>query len=89
MKTFHKDPDAVLDYQIDWSDWLDTDTIADSTWTAPDDGITMDSDEASTTATVVWLSGGTAGDIYTLTNHITTDGGREDDRSIQIVMTNK
>jgi len=83
--TFTKDPDATLDYQIDWSDWLDSDTISTSTWTVPS-GITKDSDTASTTATTIWLSGGTAGESYELVNQIVTAAGRTDDRTITVIV---
>ena len=33
-RNFTKDPDAVLDYEFDWSAWLGTDTIATHTVTA-------------------------------------------------------
>lgn len=84
--TYIKDPDAVLDYSINWSSWLVAgDTIVTSTWAA-DDGITIDSDSNTTTATTVWLSGGGAGESYDVTNHIVTDDGREDDRTITILV---
>ena len=86
--TFEKDPEAVLDYQVDWSDWLGTDTIAASTWTVPS-GITKDSDTNTTTTATFWLSGGTAGENYKLVNHIVTVGGREDDRTITVQVRNK
>jgi len=78
-----KDPGAVLDYAIHWSAWLDTDTITDSEWTATE-GITVDSSSFTDTVSTVWLSGGTAGESYIVTNHITTVAGRQDDRSIKI-----
>jgi len=81
--SYIKDPDSVLDYAIDWSAWLDTDTITDSDWTATD-GITVDSNTFTDTVSTVWLSGGTAGDTYTVTCHITTAAGRQDARSIKI-----
>jgi len=81
---FLKDPNAVLDYQVDWSDWLDEDTISSSAWTVPD-GITKDSDTTTTTTTTIWLSGGTAGTEYTLVNRIVTAGGRTEDRTITIL----
>ena len=84
VERFLKDPDAVLDYEIDWSTWLGTDTINNSSWTTGT-GITIDSDTNTTTAAKVWLSGGTAGIRYTLTNSIVTAAGREEDRSIEIV----
>lgn len=82
-QTFTKDPNAVLDYRVDWSTWLDGDTIATSTWIIPA-GITKNSDTNSTTATTIWLSGGTVGIRYELTNRITTAGGRTEDRTIKV-----
>lgn len=91
FQRFDKDPDATLDYVIDWSDWLTGgDTITDATATAatatgqPADII--DSFEFNTTTTTVWLSGGTPGHNYLLTVHATTDEGREDDRSFLVVI---
>lgn len=87
-RSFTKDPDGVLDYQIDWSDWLGTDTIVTSTWTVGT-GITKDSDTNTTTTATIWLSGGTAGTMYTLVNRITTTDGRTDDRSIYVTVKEK
>ncbi|WP_027949861.1 hypothetical protein [Haliea salexigens] len=86
-----KDPDAVLDYSIDWSAWLVDDTITTSSWsvTGADSDLTVDSDSKSTTATTVWLSGGTLGLTYTVTNRITTGDGRTDDRSIAVDVLEK
>jgi len=81
-----KDPNAVLDYSIDWSTWLATsETITASSWTVPT-GITQTTPAPSFTNTIttIWLLGGTVGTTYTLTNHITTNQGRQDDRSITI-----
>jgi hypothetical protein len=80
-----KDPNGVVDYSIDWSTYLeeDADTIETSTWTVPA-GITKDSDSETNTVTTIWLSGGTAGEIYPLLNRITTAGGRTQDQTINI-----
>lgn len=78
-----KDPSAVLDYQFDWSAWLDDDTIATSTWTVPT-GLTKASESNTTTTATVWLSGGTAGASYTLVNRIVTAGGRTDERTLTV-----
>lgn len=86
MATFEttKDPDAVLDYQISWADWLpDGDTIETSEWETVD-GITIETDSATSTAATVWLSGGTPNDDYDVTNHIVTAGARVDDRTILV-----
>lgn len=85
MTTYVKDPEAVLDYGLDWSAWLNGDTIAASSWTVPT-GIVMDSHSYDTTHTTVWLSGGTLGATYALTNRITTAGGRTDDRTIRVTL---
>ncbi|MCK5783867.1 MAG: hypothetical protein KAH06_05430 [Desulfobacterales bacterium] len=81
---FLKDPNAVLDYQADWSDWLGDDTISTSDWILPT-GIIEDSATNTTTTATIWLSGGTAGTSYTLVNRIVTAGGRTEDRTITIV----
>lgn len=79
-----KDPDSVLDYSVDWSNWLPTgDTIATSTWTIPA-GLTKDSQSATTTVAVVWLSGGTAGTDYEIINRIVTAEGRTQDQTMSL-----
>lgn len=86
MADFIKDPDAVLDYTVDWSDWLATgEEIASSSWVNPD-GFTVNTSSNTTTVAVVWLSGGVAGRTYRMTNRITTDStpARTDDRTITI-----
>lgn len=76
-----KDPSDILDYQIDWSAALGSDTIATSAWTAPT-GYTVDSHSNTPTTTTVWLSGGPLG-VNKITNRITTTGGRTIERSVQ------
>ena len=83
-----KDPDAVVDYQVDWWPWLDDDTIASSVWIIPD-GIAKDSDTYADKTTTVWLSGGADGQSYELVNRITTAGGRTEDRTITINVKQK
>lgn len=84
IKKFTKDPNAKLDYTIDWSAWLpDGDTIVSMTPTA-DAGITIDSSSNTVATSTVWLSGGVAGSSYDVTMHVVTNGGREDDRTITI-----
>ena len=78
--TFTKDPDAVLDYSVDWAKWLADDEIDTSDWTVPV-GLTKVGGTKTTTRATVWLSGGAAGQSYTVTNRITTAGGRTEDRS--------
>jgi hypothetical protein len=73
---------STLSYVFNWSlaangdeGWLelaDGQTIATSTWTATT-GITIDSSSNTTVLTTVWVSGGTVGETYKLTNTITTN----------------
>jgi hypothetical protein len=83
-----KDPDEVLDYEIDWSDRLDGDTISSSDWEI-EAGITEGSTSNTTTVTKIWLSGGTIGEKYVLTNRIVTAGGRTMDQSTRIAVKAK
>lgn len=83
---FIKDPNARLDYQVDWTEWLsDSETIQTSLWIVPT-GIASDDEDVTSTSATVWLTGGTAGQTYALTNRITTNQARTDDRTIQIVV---
>lgn len=93
IKTFTaKDPDERLDYSIDWETWLDGDTITTSTsgsdWTLPA-GISASSSPVhskTTTTATAWITGGTAGEEYVLTNTIHTDAGRIAQASIRIIV---
>lgn len=81
-----KDPQAIKDYSIDWSEWLvGSDTIATSTWSSSiPPSLTVNSDSKTDTTATVWVSGGTSGVHYNLTNTITTAGGRTAQRTITI-----
>lgn len=72
---FAKDPDERKDYAVDWSTRLPGDTITLSTWTA-EPGITLDSPSLAGYVATAWLSGGTSGTSYLVTNRVTTSGGR-------------
>lgn len=82
-----KDPQAVLDYGLDWALWLsesNSDSIQSSTWVSAPSGLTHGTTTNNAGITSVYLSGGTVGSVYTVTNHITTVGGRQDDRSFRV-----
>ena len=83
-----KDPDAKLDYSLDWSAWLGGDTIATSSFDVPD-GLTLDSETTTATTATAWLSGGALGESYEVKNHITTAGGRAEDRTMRITIKEK
>lgn len=87
--SYTKDPQATLDYLFDWSGWLATgETITASTMTATT-GITVQSASFTTTTATVWLAGGTLGTAYQVTNHVTTNAGRQDDRTITITIRDR
>lgn len=84
---FTKDPDAYLDYQVDWTRWLEgiEDTIQAVTWLVPN-GLVKESESNTTTTATVWLSGGEAGQSYDVVCRITTANGRIDDRTLNIIV---
>jgi hypothetical protein len=85
----YKDPDAVLDYSVDWSDWLVLgDTIASVAWTVPP-GITSISNTYSTNVATIWLAAGTLGKVYTITCEVTTAAGRVEDHSFELQIVDK
>ena len=91
---FIKDPNAVLDYTINWTDWLAGDTIVlggspvSSQWTVPA-GLTKTNESFNATSATVWLSGGTVGKIYEVVNRIVTLGGRTENRTLEIAVEEK
>lgn len=92
-----KDPQAVLDYRMNWTEYLTdpVDTIASVEYVLtdpPDSSLTIVSDEAASPYTTVWLSGGTLGTTYTVTARITTAStptARVDDRSFYVKIVQK
>jgi len=83
-----KDPNSILDYGFNWTKWLDGDILNSNTWIVPA-GITEVSNSYSGQITVIWLSGGTLGEVYKIVNRITTVGGRTDDRTLVLKIRNK
>ncbi|RWP84888.1 MAG: hypothetical protein EOR12_27025 [Mesorhizobium sp.] len=82
-----KDPDAIRDFGVDWTNDLpDTVTIAASTWRldgaawSGSDLVKVD-DSFTDTNTTVRISGGVVGTTYIITNHIVMSDGEEDDFS--------
>lgn len=87
MSYLLKDPDAVLDYRIDWgADYLAAgELLAASEWSVvPDEagGVSIAGDDFDASSSTVKAAGGVAGHLYSLVNRVTTAAGRVDDRSI-------
>ena len=74
--TFVKDPQATTDYSIDWTAPLTAagDTIATSSWTT-DAGVAIAKSTYTGYVATAFVSGGTVGSSYSVTNTITTAGG--------------
>lgn len=89
-----KDPEAVLDYRFGWgpdprslkAPWLeDTETITSYSVIVPT-GLTEEQSELTPDGkdVVVWLSGGTVGNTYSVECRITTTLSRTDVRRMDI-----
>ena len=90
-----KDPDEVLDYELDWADnkrprLQPGETLIDSKWfvTAGDVMLTREEWVPSGIATV-WLTGGSAGTLCTILNRVTTSMGRTYDQSVKLRVRTK
>lgn len=83
-----KDPEAQVDYSVDWSsDYLDGQFIVASQWSiepAEAGGMTIVSASHNLTQAAVQVAGGVAGRRYTLTNHVALNDGQVDERSIAV-----
>jgi len=93
MAKFVKDPNALLDYKVDWGDWLLDDAIVsaiaftDTLASAQTSGLRIASTTISASAAVVvWLSAGVLDTEYTITSRIWTSAGRRNDESFTVVI---
>jgi hypothetical protein len=86
MTLLMKDPDAVLDYAIDWgAEYLGEDVLAASSWTVEpveDGGVAINASAFDESVASATAAGGIAGRIYKLVNQVTLASGRIDNRSI-------
>ena len=82
--TITKDPNAVLDYEVDYTDWLAAagDTLVAVTAAAVDITVNTAAIAPGGKKIVLWLSGGVLSKTASVTVRITTAGGRIDDRTI-------
>lgn len=80
---FTKEPTEVLNYGLDWSDWLGDLVIASSSWVVPS-GITEVSTANDDTTTTIRLSGGTWAEVYEIANTIVADNGETETRRFSI-----
>lgn len=88
-----KDPDAVKDYEFDWSEFLDGDTLLTNPngheiLVEPSGGVTIDSSSNDDTTVTVFVSGGTVGTDVKVVCRVFTAGGRTDDACLELEIRN-
>ena len=90
MAQLDKDPNATLDYSFDWGPYLTPllDTITSVAWVVTP-GLTVVSQSNTDTTATAFVSGGVLDTDEILTCRVTTAGGRIDDRSVTLVITNR
>lgn len=81
-----KDPQATLDYGMDWSRWLgeDEEIVAQQVTATGDLPITLARIEPGGKEVAWRLSGGEAGEDYFVTVRIDTSSGQRDERSLRV-----
>lgn len=82
---FYKDPDAYLDYAMDWSTWLATgENISTYVISVNNTALTIATWSMSSNIVTSWLQGGVSGQTYTVSVKITTNAARIDERSFKV-----
>ncbi len=83
-------PGEDLNFPWDWTDALSGGAdIATSAWQVTPNTPTIDQESNDTKSTSCNVSGFTAGEIYQLTNTITTTGGTTEQKSVTLRCENK
>lgn len=82
---YTQDPSAVLDYGLDFTQWLSPGDTLESVEFQPNSGdVNVLSQDCTGTLAVVWLDSIVNGSVTPVTCHITTTGGRQDDRTFTV-----
>ena len=88
MTLLLKDPEAALDYAVDWgAEYLGSDKLTESAWdVAPveDNGVIVVGHDFDQLIATVKACGGVPGRIYRLTNRVVLMSGMTDSRSIML-----
>ena len=88
MGLYLKDPDATLDYSIDWaSRYLGADTVAASTWAIEPfevGGLTVVSDSLADGVSTAVLADGVNGHVYRVVNRVMLASGLVDERQVSV-----
>lgn len=83
-----KDVQENININVDWSDWLNSDTIVSSDWVVTS-GLDIVSSQHSQTETLVWLEGGQLREHYYVQNNIETAAGRTSRRTFVVRVVSK
>lgn len=85
---FLKDPDAMVDYRVDWAAALAGGaTLTASAWTvepAEPGGVVVSGAAFGVAEATARLGGGIAGHVYRVGNRVTTSDGSVDERSLVV-----
>ena len=85
-----KDPDARLDYSVDWGPFLASvpgDSIFSAEWVdAGDSLLTIEDEGVVGNYHACFISGGALGTTYRITSRITTTEGRVQDQSFALLI---
>lgn len=88
MSLFAKDPDAGLDYHIDWAaTWLGQRSIAASEWRVDpveEGGAVVAAHSHDGRRTAARIEGGIAGRVYDVANRITLATGEREERTLTL-----
>jgi hypothetical protein len=93
MTLLLKDPEAALDYAVDWgAEYLAGDTLVQSEWQVSpeeDEGLSVVASASDGKIATVTAAGGVSGHLYQLTNHVVLASGLTDSRSIVLRVENR
>lgn len=81
-----KDPSDVLDYTVNWANWLTGGATITAAVFTVETGITLGATSNTTTTAKARLSGGTVGAQYTITCQVTLTTGEIAQRSFEVAV---
>ena len=79
-----KDPNAILNYALDWSKFLGTDTITASAWALSDSSLVNNASSFTAKVATIQLKSGTLNNTYTCINTVTLASGQVAVQSVNI-----
>ena len=83
-----KDANAILDYLFTWQDWLGSAIISSASVTDASGELTITPPTVASTNVLAVITGGIEGKTYDVVNRILTDTGLQEDKVLQLTITN-